>query len=41
MVFLPFYLPDSSLLRQPKRGYTALALWVIGQVRFPLVHPLP
>ncbi|THX19664.1 hypothetical protein D6D17_01156 [Aureobasidium pullulans] len=31
MVFLPFYLPDSSLLRQPKRGYTALALWVIGQ----------
>lgn len=33
MVFLPFYLPTSSLLRQPKLGYTALALWVIGQVR--------
>lgn len=33
MVFLPFYLPNSSLLRQPKLGYSALALWVIGQVR--------
>ncbi|KAL2028151.1 hypothetical protein VTO58DRAFT_110839 [Aureobasidium pullulans] len=31
MVFLPFYLPNSSLLRRPKLGYTALALWVIGQ----------
>lgn len=33
MVFLPFYLPNSSLLRQPKLGYSALALWIIGQVR--------
>ncbi|KAL1297881.1 hypothetical protein AAFC00_006402 [Neodothiora populina] len=31
MVFLPFYLPDSSLLRQPKRGWLALGLWVVGQ----------
>ncbi|KAI5255244.1 hypothetical protein E4T42_01954 [Aureobasidium subglaciale] len=31
MVFLPFYLPTSSLLRRPKLGYTALALWVVGQ----------
>ncbi|KAI4721440.1 hypothetical protein E4T48_02247 [Aureobasidium sp. EXF-10727] len=31
MVFLPFYLPHSSLLRKPKLGYSALALWVIGQ----------
>lgn len=33
MVFLPFYLPNSSLLRRSKLGYSALALWVIGQVR--------
>ncbi|KEQ61384.1 uncharacterized protein M437DRAFT_52175 [Aureobasidium melanogenum CBS 110374] len=31
MVFLPFYLPNSSLLRRPKLGYSALALWVLGQ----------
>ncbi|KAH0395512.1 glycosyltransferase family 50 protein, partial [Aureobasidium melanogenum] len=31
MVFLPFYLPNSSLLRRSKLGYSALALWVIGQ----------
>ena len=31
MVFLPFYLPHSSLLRRPALGSTALALWVIGQ----------
>ena len=31
MVFLPFYLPDSSLLRRPALGSTALALWVAGQ----------
>ncbi|KAG9685435.1 hypothetical protein KCU95_g7575, partial [Aureobasidium melanogenum] len=31
MVFLPFYLPSSSLLRRPKPGYSALALWVFGQ----------
>lgn len=31
MVFLPFYLPDSSLLRKPQLGVTALVLWVAGQ----------
>lgn len=31
MVFLPFYLPQSSLLRQPRAGLFALALWVAGQ----------
>lgn len=31
MVFLPFYLPDSALLRRPILGTTALALWVVGQ----------
>ncbi|KAH0290495.1 glycosyltransferase family 50 protein, partial [Aureobasidium sp. EXF-3399] len=31
MVFLPFYLPTSSLIRQPKLGFSALGLWVIGQ----------
>ncbi|KAK5123394.1 GPI mannosyltransferase 1 [Meristemomyces frigidus] len=31
MVFLPFYLPDSSLLQKPKLGIVALLLWVFGQ----------
>ncbi|KAK7546374.1 PIG-M-domain-containing protein [Phyllosticta citricarpa] len=31
IVFLPFYLPDSSLLRTPAKGVTALLLWVLGQ----------
>ncbi|PPJ50160.1 hypothetical protein CBER1_05174 [Cercospora berteroae] len=31
MVFLPFYLPSSSLLRKPRSGVTALLLWVAGQ----------
>ncbi|KAK5171905.1 GPI mannosyltransferase 1 [Saxophila tyrrhenica] len=31
MVFLPFYLPGSSMLRKPSLGITALALWVVGQ----------
>lgn len=31
MVFLPFYLPNSSLMRRSKLGITALALWVLGQ----------
>ena len=31
MVFLPFYLPNSLLLRRLVLGSTALALWVIGQ----------
>lgn len=32
MVFLPFYLPTSSLLKKPSLGFTALALWVLAQV---------
>lgn len=32
MVFLPFYLPSSSLLQKPLLGVTALALWIISQV---------
>lgn len=32
LIFLPFYLPDSSLLRKPSLGLTALLLWVAGQV---------
>lgn len=31
MVFLPLYLPNSSLLRNPKLGITALVLWILGQ----------
>ncbi|KAI0183072.1 GPI mannosyltransferase 1 [Xylaria flabelliformis] len=31
MVFLPLYLPNSSLLRRPVLGLTALALWVLTQ----------
>ncbi|KAK4959584.1 GPI mannosyltransferase 1 [Elasticomyces elasticus] len=31
MVFLPFYLPGSSLLERPRLGLAALALWVLGQ----------
>nr|POE77702.1 gpi mannosyltransferase 1 [Quercus suber]POE77713.1 gpi mannosyltransferase 1 [Quercus suber] len=31
MVFLPFYLPNSSLLRKPWLGGTALLLWIAGQ----------
>lgn len=31
MVFLPFYLPDSSLMRKPVVGISALVLWVSGQ----------
>ena len=31
MVFLPFYLPKSSLLRRPALGSTALAMWIAGQ----------
>ena len=31
MVFLPFYLPSSSLLKNPRMGITALVLWVLGQ----------
>lgn len=31
MVFLPFYLPSSSLLRNPRTGIAALVLWIAGQ----------
>jgi len=31
MIFLPFYLPDSSLLRNPVLGVSALGLWIAGQ----------
>ncbi|KAI1138297.1 glycosyltransferase family 50 protein [Hypoxylon sp. FL0543] len=31
MVFLPLYLPNSSLLRSPRLGLVALALWVATQ----------
>jgi len=31
MVFLPFYLPNSSLLRKPRLGISVLVLWVVGQ----------
>lgn len=31
LIFLPLYLPTSSLLAQPRLGVTALALWVMGQ----------
>lgn len=32
MMFLPYYLPDSTLLQSPTIGISALALWIIGQV---------
>lgn len=31
LIFLPLYLPDSSLLARPLLGVTALMLWVLGQ----------
>ncbi|PLB51614.1 hypothetical protein P170DRAFT_376194 [Aspergillus steynii IBT 23096] len=31
LVFLPFYLPSSSLLQNPKLGLLAIGLWVLGQ----------
>lgn len=31
MVFLPLYLPGSSLLRNPKLGISALVLWIVTQ----------
>jgi|SRR6266480_4055194 len=36
MIFLPFYLPNSSLLRNPVLGSTALVLWIVGQVSHPV-----
>ncbi|KAH9868601.1 GPI mannosyltransferase 1 [Plenodomus biglobosus] len=32
MMFLPYYLPDSTLLRSPRVGIPALVLWILGQV---------
>ncbi|KAF7586212.1 GPI mannosyltransferase 1 [Aspergillus hancockii] len=31
LVFLPFYLPSSSLMKNPRLGITVAALWVIAQ----------
>ena len=31
MVFLPFYLPTSSLLHKPRLGVVALIFWILGQ----------
>ncbi|EGX89387.1 mannosyltransferase (PIG-M), putative [Cordyceps militaris CM01] len=31
MIFLPLYLPGSSMLRNPKLGISALVLWVVAQ----------
>lgn len=31
LIFLPVYLPDSSMLRTPRIGIAALLLWVLGQ----------
>ncbi|KAF2402905.1 GPI mannosyltransferas-like protein 1 [Trichodelitschia bisporula] len=31
LIFLPFYLPTSSLLQRPALGITACVLWVLGQ----------
>ncbi|KAJ4293209.1 GPI mannosyltransferase 1 [Kalmusia sp. IMI 367209] len=33
MMFLPYYLPESTLLQSRRVGITALFLWVFGQVR--------
>ncbi|KAF2876881.1 GPI mannosyltransferase 1 [Massariosphaeria phaeospora] len=32
MMFLPFYLPDSTLLRSRRVGITSLVFWVLGQI---------
>ena len=31
-MFLPYYLPDSTLLKSPSIGITALVFWIVGQV---------
>ena len=31
LIFLPVYLPSSSMLKNPRLGVTALLLWVLGQ----------
>jgi phosphatidylinositol glycan class M len=32
MMFLPYYLPDSTLLQSPAIGISALVFWIVGQV---------
>jgi phosphatidylinositol glycan class M len=32
MMFLPFYLPDSTLLQSSSIGIPALVFWILGQV---------
>ncbi|KAF1964877.1 hypothetical protein BU23DRAFT_491321 [Bimuria novae-zelandiae CBS 107.79] len=32
MMFLPYYLPESTLLQSPSVGITSLILWILGQV---------
>ncbi|KAF1941567.1 hypothetical protein EJ02DRAFT_201758 [Clathrospora elynae] len=32
MMFLPYYLPDSTLLQSPSIGITAIIFWIVGQV---------
>lgn len=31
MVFLPFYLPSSTLIKHPRKGMIAAVLWVVAQ----------
>lgn len=31
-MFLPYYLPQSTLLQKPALGAVALILWIVGQV---------
>lgn len=33
LIFLPFYIPSSSLLQKPRLGLLVAFLWVIAQVR--------
>ncbi|KAL2835416.1 PIG-M-domain-containing protein [Aspergillus pseudoustus] len=35
LIFLPFYLPTSSLLQKPRLGLLVALLWVVGQVFIP------
>jgi phosphatidylinositol glycan class M len=32
MMFLPYYLPDSTLLQSSSIGIPALVFWIVGQV---------
>lgn len=35
LIFLPYYLPSSSLIKKPVLGVTVAILWVVGQVLVP------